>query len=327
MKRSAGILLPVSSLPGGFAGGKRWVDWLVSAKQHYWQVLPLNPRDGFGSPYNSPRPFAIDSGYGTKKEWFDLKRYANREGVEIIGDLPYFVASGPKRLFLPGVFSGSPPDYYNKRGQYWGHPIYDWDGRFKENLAFLERRLTQAGGLYDVVRLDHFRGYAAVWAVPKGARSGRKGKWLAVPGERILKAVCRTLSGRRLIAEDLGVITEDVERWRQICGLLSTKVMLWHKREEIKRDCVLYTSVHDSNTVRGYTRSRTAVWRFIRIGMESEARLFVMAMQDVLNLGAEARLNRPGRAGGNWRWKMEWNNLTPDLARRLAEETVKGNRA
>lgn len=301
-----GVLLPISSLPSGnFADGHRFVDYLVKNGHRYWQVLPLCPRDDFGSPYNSLDSTAIDAKYGTERDWWRLKDYANTRGIKIIGDLPYFISRQEgEGLFLPKLFSGAPPDVYSKRGQFWGHPVYDWGARFSANLGNFVKRLGVACRFFDIVRLDHFRGYAAVWVVLWPKRTGRRGFWLKVPGEKILSAVRKVYPDKVFIAEDLGVITSDVEALRKKFHFLSSKVMLWHKPEEVKNDCVLYTSVHDSNTVAGFTRSRTAAQKFIEEGKRSGAKIFIMAMQDILNLGSGARLNRPGTLRGNWQWKL-----------------------
>ncbi len=334
----AGVLLPVGSIPGGFSGAYRFVDWLTKGKQKYWQVLPLNPRDSYLSPYNSPNSLAIDQKYGSKNDWFALKKYANNRGIKIIGDVPYFVAwksrefEANKRLFLlgkggrPRFFSGAPPDVYSRKGQFWGHPLFDWEVEFDRNLAFFLQRLTWACRLYDVVRLDHFRGYSGVWAIPVGRKSGKSGQWLPVPGEKIL-AVARAEFPRRVfIAEDLGVITAEVEGLRKKFKFLGSSVMLWNKVSEVKKDEVLYTSVHDSETVRGFSHDDRAAARFINRGMDSRATIFIIAMQDVLNLGSSARLNHPGKPAGNWGWQINETDLTAHLAERLAKLTVATHR-
>ena len=306
-----GVLLPIGSLPRGrFSDGYAFVDYLAKHKHKYWQILPLSPRDSFGSPYNSPNSLKIDPGYGTKSQWLELKKYANAKGIKIIGDVPYFITPQEKKdLFLKGLYAGAPPDVYSKKGQYWGLPVYNWKDKFDQNLKYLLQRLEQATKLYDVIRLDHFRGYCALWVVPKPYKSGRRGHWLPVPGSKIMKKVREEFPKTTFIAENLGVITPRVESLRKKQGFLGSKVLLWHKVSSVKKDEVLYTSVHDSNTLLGEVKSQKKVQKLLSQAQKSRAKILMWAMQDILGLGSSARLNKPGKKGGNWKWRLSDDDL------------------
>ena len=304
-------MLPIGSLSrGSFSGGFAFVDYLVRNKHKYWQILPLNPRDDYGSPYNSPNSLSIDRGYGTKKEWLTLKKYANAKGIKIIGDVPYFITPQEKKdLFIKGLYAGAPPDVYSKKGQYWGLPVFDWHDRFDQNMTHLLKRLKLATELYDVIRLDHFRGYCALWAVPKPYKSGRRGHWLKVPGDKIMKKIREKFPKTTFIAENLGVITPNVEILRRKYQLLGSKVLIWHRNSLVKKDEVLYSSVHDSNTLLGHTKKNAHVKKLIAEGKRTKAAIFIFAMQDILGLGSSARLNKPGKKSGNWKWRLTNDDL------------------
>lgn len=329
--RGSGILLPVSSLGGFSPAAYRFIDFLKAAGQKYWQVLPLNPRDACGSPYNSPDSLAIDPAYGSMTDWFKLKKYANHQGIKIIGDLPFFVARGSReyianqKYFLAGFFSGAPPDNFSPKGQFWGHPQYDWRAMEGDGFNFFLTRLGYALKLFDIVRLDHFRGYHAVWMIPGGKRTAVSGQWAETPGEKLFKIVREKYPAKLIIAEDLGHITTQVEKLRRRFGFLATRVLVFHPRRIIE-NCVLYTSVHDSDTVVGTTKKPDSHWKYMARGMKSKAAIFIAPMQDVLGLGSRARFNRPGTKKGNWQWQLEMSLLTDDLAEKLKTLTKETGR-
>ena len=307
-----GVLLPVSSLPHGrFSEGRKFVDWLVSQNYKYWEVLPLNPRDEFGSPYNSPSSLTIDPKYGSKKEWLALKNYANSYGVKIIGDLPFFASAGSreyqnnKQYFLTDQLSGASPDYYSKKGQLWGHPQYNWEVLEKDNFQFFFKRLKIALKLYDLVRLDHFRGYHAVWSVPKKYKSAKRGKWVKVPGEKLFKLLRKKYPKQIFIAENLGHIIPAVEKLRQKFKFLGSAVIQFG--ENNSEDLVYYTSNHDSETLVG--RFGKESLKYLAKVLDAPAAIKIIPMWDVLGLGNEARFNKPGTKKGNWKWKLSFRNL------------------
>ena len=274
------------------------------------------------------------------REWGTLRTYAHERGVRLIGDVPIYVAPGSAdhrawpQLFRSGEVAGAPPDAYSDKGQLWGNPLYDWPALQQRGYRWWTERLRRTFALFDVTRIDHFRGFVAYWAVPEGAADARGGRWRRGPGRAVFDAAARELGALPLIAEDLGVITEPVERLRRSLGLPGMVVMQFgfdpddprgpHRLENHEPDSVVYTGTHDHDTLRGWwstlepaTRAAaveeiTAAgfaepdpwWSMIRLAYSSPARLAMIQAQDVLGLGSEARMNVPGRATGSWRWQM-----------------------
>lgn len=314
MKPGFGVLLPVSSLDGFGKKAYKFVDYLAKWDQQYWQVLPICPRDFHNSPYNSPASMEIDPEYGTKAQWLALKKYANRKGIQIIGDLSFFVGKGSKEclenidLFLTDRFSGVPPDSFNRRyGQFWGQYQYNWEKLEETGFKFFLNRFKSAIELYDIVRLDHFRGYEAVWSIPKKYRSGRRGKWVKVPGEKLFKTAQKQLGKLPFIAEDLGVITPPVEELRKKFNFLGTRVVQFGKLTE--KDVVYYTSTHDSPTLVGFCGKKRARKLIARVA-SSIAQIKITTVQDLLLLDNKARINRPGSVHDNWGWKLNLDLLS-----------------
>jgi 4-alpha-glucanotransferase len=289
-----------------------------------------------------------------EREWAALRAYAAPRGVRLIGDVPIYVAAdgadhlSHPELFQRGVVSGVPPDAYSRSGQLWSTPLYDWDALRKTAFRWWIERLRRTFELVDVTRIDHFRGFVAYWAVPAGHRTARRGSWRRAPGRELFAAAQRELGVLPVIAEDLGVITPAVERLRDALGFPGMVVLHWavgspqsspHRPENHREHAVVYTATHDTDTTVGWYRSlprrvREASgldpaephWDLIRIALNSRARLSIMPAQDVLGLGTEARLNRPGVRTGNWSWRLASGQLTDELAARLREETVAARR-
>ena len=297
------------------------------------------------------------------RQWTDLRAHAAERGVRIVGDVPIFVAPdsadvwAAPRLFLldrdrrPTVVSGVPPDYFSATGQLWGNPIYDWRRMEREGFAWWIGRLRAALGLFDAVRVDHFRGFAACWEVPAGEPTAVHGRWAPAPGRRLFAAVRRALGSVPLIAEDLGVITPDVTALREGFGFPCMLILqfAFDAREaggldELNRflphnhreHAVVYTGTHDNDTTAGWYADRTPAERavvasylggepadvpaaFIRLAMSSVARWAVVPMQDVLGLGAGARMNRPASSSGNWAWRALGEAFSPQRAGRLRD--------
>jgi 4-alpha-glucanotransferase len=253
----------------------------------------------------------------------------------------------------PTKVAGVPPDYFTETGQLWGNPLYRWDRLRDTGYAWWIERLRHGLRLHDVLRLDHFRGFAGYWAVPADAETARDGAWEPGPGLALFDAVRPALGGRLpFVAEDLGVITEDVTALRTTLGLPGMRVLQFgfepegsdHAAGRLTPDTVVYTGTHDNDTTRGWfaaldpaTQARVlaevdgtaddVAWGLIRLAYASASELAVTPLQDVFDLGSGARMNVPGVAQGNWRWRAPSDAFTPERAerlRRLAEETERG---
>jgi 4-alpha-glucanotransferase len=295
------------------------------------------------------------------REWSALRAYAAERGVRLIGDVPIYVAPGSAdqeahpELFQAGAVAGVPPDYFSETGQLWGNPLYDWDAMAADGHRWWVERLRRTFDLFDVVRVDHFRGFEAYWAVPEGAADARGGAWRPGPGRAPFDAAARALGHELpIIAEDLGVITPEVERLRDALGFPGMVVLQFgfnpaepesvHRLANHREHQVAYTGTHDNDTLRGWYESlgaavRTEVdaaigdgataepwWDLTRLLHASPARVAMIQLQDVLGLGAEARMNVPGTTGRSWRWRLAPGQLTADHARRLREVTEDARR-
>jgi len=271
-----------------------------------------------------------------EREWAALRRYATERGVRLIGDVPIYVAWGSidhrshPALFLPGLVAGAPPDDLGPKGQHWGNPLFDWEAVAREGYRWWIERLRRTFELFDLTRIDHFRGFASFWAIPEGVTDARRGRWLPGPGETVFRAAEAELGPLPVIAEDLGLITPDVGELRDRLGLPGMAVLLWafggsaknpHRLANHRERQVVYTSTHDTDTLAG-AFPRHDRWRLIELAMGSRAALCMVPLQDVLGLGSEARMNRPGEKLGNWNWRLEPGQLTDELARRLAAATA-----
>ncbi len=280
-----------------------------------------------------------------EREWGALRAYAARRGVRLIGDLPFYVSdagadlAGWPELFERGEVAGAPPDALSAAGQRWGNPLYAWPVHRATGYRWWRERVRRTLELVDLCRVDHFRGFVSYWAVPERNRTATSGRWRAGPGAGLFRAIERDLGELPLIAEDLGRITPAVHRLRDELGLPGTLVALWafagprdnpHRLENHRQHAVVYTSTHDTDTAAGWFRSlsprRQAAsglrpdephWALIERCYASPARLAIVPAQDVLGLGSEARMNRPGVADGNWSWRLEPGQLTEELAVRL----------
>lgn len=299
------------------------------------------------------------------EQWASLKSAAEAERIVVVGDLPIFVAQDSAEVWAePGLFrldeegrplevAGVPPDYFSEDGQLWGNPLYDWERHRAQGFEWWIRRLRSALDRFDVVRVDHFRGFEAYWAVPAGERTARGGSWKKAPGEELFAAAKAALGAEMpIIAEDLGFITEEVKALRDGLGLPGMRILqfafdasesgsafdprnsfLPHNYIE---HCAPYTGTHDNDTLAGWFSGATEAEReyvesylgyasrdparaLVRELMKSTAAWAIFPVQDILGLGSEARMNRPSTMGGNWAWRMAEGSFTPRLARDLAE--------
>jgi 4-alpha-glucanotransferase len=281
-----------------------------------------------------------------EREWGALREYAAARGVRVVGDLPIYVSDagadveGWPELFAAGEVAGAPPDALSANGQRWGNPLYDWPAHRATGYRWWRERFRRTFELVDVCRVDHFRGFVSYWAIPASHRTARHGRWRRAPGAELFRTVERELGQLPLIAEDLGVITPAVYRLRDELGLPGMAVLHWafgdprspHAPANHRENQVAYTSTHDTDTAVGWFRAlpagrrratgldpREPHWGLIELALASPAALALAPAQDVLGLGSEARMNRPGSAEGNWRWRLEPGQLTRALAQRLRE--------
>lgn len=489
--RGSGVLLHPTSLPGPGVGSLgescvRWLDWLAEAGQQFWQILPLVPVDGGGSPYNglsalAGNPLLLDpvalvrdgllepgeaeegevpegrvdfpaalawkesvlrrshaafrdgrvpgmreeveafrrrnagwvedyalfralrerSGgrpwtewdeglrdrdpaalarareelegeverhaFGQflfDRQWGEVREAARSRGVRIIGDVPIFVSHDSADVWAhrdlfsldargrPTVVSGVPPDYFSATGQRWGNPLYRWEVMASRGYAWWTERFRRTLEMVDVARVDHFRGFEAYWEVPAEEETALNGRWRPGPGTALFRAVEAELGTLPLIAEDLGLITPEVEALRDELGFPGMRVLHFafgddegnpHLPANHAANSIAYTGTHDNDTSRGWWKAagkaeRTGLrrlteapeaeihWGMIETVFRSDAAVAIVPLQDVLGLGSEARMNTPGTAEGNWGWRVSAGALTPALAARLREVTASAGR-
>jgi 4-alpha-glucanotransferase len=304
------------------------------------------------------------------RQWAALKDYCHGRGVRVVGDIPIFVAHDSadvwvnKHLFKldeagrPLVVAGVPPDYFSATGQLWGNPLYDWERLRAENFRWWIERVSATLALYDIVRIDHFRGFAASWEIPGGDTTAERGHWVDAPGRELFHAVRDALGDPPIIAEDLGVITPDVEALRDDFGFPGMRILQFGFSSDASnldlphnyhKNVVVYTGTHDNDTTAGWFNSqpgpgstRTAEqigrererslayldtdgreihWDFIRASLASVADTAVFPAQDLLGLGNEARMNLPASTEGNWAWRLAPGALTKEIGARLRELT------
>ncbi|MGH9316786.1 MAG: 4-alpha-glucanotransferase [Thermoanaerobaculia bacterium] len=288
------------------------------------------------------------------RQWARIKAAANRRGIAIVGDIPLYVAHDSADVWVqreffaldaagrPELVAGVPPDYFSPDGQLWGYPLYRWDRMEAGRFAWWVSRIRLGLSLFDVLRIDHFRGLAACWAVPASDETARNGRWMPVPGEKLLRTVRETFPHASFVAEDLGTITRDVRELADRLGIPGMKVLQFAFSEDDSvylphrhvRNCVVYTGTHDNDTARGWFAglrkaekervlgylggSGDAIeWDLIRAAYGSVADSAIVPLQDVFGLGSKARMNTPGRAQGNWSWRARPEQFTERRAARL----------
>jgi 4-alpha-glucanotransferase len=289
------------------------------------------------------------------REWTRLRTHAAERGVRILGDMSFAVAAGSAdhrahpELFRSGVVGGVPPDDWSADGQRWGTPVYDWAMIRAQRYRWWIDRFARMLELVDAVRVDHFRGFVASWVIPARNRTARRGRWVRGPGRSVFDAARDALGDFPVVAENLGLITPPVERLRHELGMPGTFVLQFAfaddvvnpQAEPLDDATVVYTGTHDNDTTVGWwstagederARVRAAVadrglpetephWMLTRLALASRGVVSIVPAQDVLGLDSRARLNVPGRAAGNWRWRLEDGQLDASLAARLRDAT------
>ncbi|WP_462324443.1 4-alpha-glucanotransferase [Desulfoplanes sp.] len=296
-------------------------------------------------------------------QWNGLKQYATDRGVRLFGDMPIYVSldscdvwSHPELYELdtkrmPIYVAGAPPDYFSKQGQLWGNPVYNWERMEQNGFTWWIERLRHNGSMYDLVRLDHFRGFAAYWQVPACSKTAQNGVWRPCPGRRLFQRVRTELPEVDIVAEDLGHITEDVRALMAEFGFPGMKILQFAFADDMPNNpyiphnigpnSVVYTGTHDNNTLLGWytndigSRERRLVaeylgtdgenseivWGMVRMAMMSVAELCVFPLQDLLECDSRARMNTPSKTEGNWDWRVQGDRLTRELAQKLARMT------
>jgi 4-alpha-glucanotransferase len=334
-------------------GGASWLEWPMELVRRDPGRLAVARRDL--SDAISRHQFAQFLFF---RQWKALKDHANGRGIKLVGDAPIFVSSdsadvwaNPDLFYLderrrPTVVAGVPPDYFSATGQLWGNPLYNWDALAKTGYAWWVARMRATLELVDVVRLDHFRGFEGYWEVPASMPTAEKGRWLPGPRDGLFETLRRHLGRLPLIAEDLGVITPEVEALRERLRLPGMRVLQFafsgpdnrYLPHHYEPNTIVYTGTHDNDTTLGWFRTipeeerkflrsyapwveNEPAWGLIRLAWSSVADFAITPLQDVLSLGTEARMNLPGRPAGNWGWRFTADQLHDGIINRLREIT------
>lgn len=338
-------------------GGISWSEWEEDIKRRKPEALEQKRKE-----LADEIQFFRFQQYEFTKQWKKLKSYANENGIRIIGDIPIYVAfdsadtwANPE-LFqfdengTPTAVAGCPPDAFSATGQLWGNPLYRWDYHKKTGYQWWIQRLGYCFTLYDVVRVDHFRGFDEYYAIPYGDLTAEFGAWQKGPGLELFQAVKEALGETDIIAEDLGYLTDSVIKLVQDTGYPGMKILqfAFDSREEsdylphnYTHNCVVYTGTHDNNTILGWlgemavedrkfakrymhygkTAKKELPWEFIRLAVASVADMAIIPIQDYLCLGSEARINRPSTLGDNWKWRLKPGQIEDKLLEEMRNMT------
>ena len=342
-------------------GGKAWEHWEKPIRNYEKQAVKEAKEK-----YKSDIGFYKFVQYEYFKQWFRLKEYVNSLGIKIIGDIPIYVAYDSADVWAdPGYFlldenktpidvAGCPPDVFAAKGQLWGNPLYRWDVMKKENYRWWIQRIRSASEIYDVVRIDHFRGFESYYCIPYGREDAVIGEWRKGPDAELFKEVKRQLSKLDIIAEDLGFLTPKVNRMLKACGYPGMKVLEFAYDPEYKSgylphnfkssNNICYTGTHDNETLVGWvgslkrkeakyfrdylgvSRNKDIPQAMIRLAWSSVSDTAIAQMQDFLELGSDARMNIPSTLGGNWQWRAKDGVFTDTLAARIYDMTAMYNR-
>lgn len=352
--------------------GLCWVDWPQALKFRHYDAL-----QAFALEHKDKIELLNKQQFVLSKTWQQLKTYANQNGVELFGDMPIFVAydsvdvwANPDKFLLdenlqPTVVTGVPPDYFSETGQRWGNPHYDWQAMQASGFSWWQQRLESAFAQFDLVRIDHFRGFEAVWEIDAKEETAINGKWVKTAGEALLDKLQTEFEHLPLVAEDLGIITPEVVALKQKYDLPGMSVLQFgfnglpdnpHSLYEQVENSITYTGTHDNDTSMGWFNSlddgtkswvmeqlnnqlnelisslemsaeippalleeiKQMPWPFIAAACKSVASSVIIPMQDFLALDSKHRMNIPGVAEGNWTWQFEWQQISEDLAPKIA---------
>ena len=343
--------------------GKIWTEWPVAFRDRDSKTL----RDFAAEHRESLEKIKLIQ-FLAFDQWRQLKSYGNSQGIEFIGDMPIYVNDDSADVWAnphlfrlnadrrPKFVAGVPPDYFSVTGQRWGNPVYDWPVMKKDGFSWWLKRLRHNLQLFDIVRIDHFRGLIGYWEIPAEEPTAVNGHWEPGPGNDFFHAIKKEFGQIPIIAEDLGIITPDVTATMERFKIPGMKVLLFafggdlkthiYLPEQYTEDCLVYTGTHDNNTVIGWWKKdatphekknvaeylKTAVdpkklpWQLTELAYRSKAAVAIIPMQDLLSLGTEARMNVPATSSGNWQWRMRKEHLSADLAARLSALTRESRR-
>jgi 4-alpha-glucanotransferase len=299
------------------------------------------------------------------KQWHALKDYAHSKNIFLFGDIPIFVAYDSAEVWAnPHLFkldenkemtvvAGVPPDYFSETGQRWGNPHYNWDEMAKDNYAWWVGRMRTQSELFDLVRIDHFRGLEAAWEIPADEDTAMNGAWVIAPGDALLSAIYEQLPEIHLVAEDLGIITQEVDDLRLKYHMPGMKILQFafggdktnpYLPENIEENSVVYTGTHDNDTTLGWyekledhvkedlhqylqTDEPNMPFALIQLAFKTEAQLAIVPMQDILELDGSHRMNTPGTTEGNWSWSFEWTQLTDQQVKQFTKAVIESGRS
>lgn len=345
--------------------GSAWHEWDTTLARREDAALQ-RARESFQKEIDAHRFFQ----FLFFRQWSALKGYCNERGVKLVGDVPIFVAHDSVDVWtnreqfkldgngMPTAVAGVPPDYFSETGQFWGNPIYDWDQMRADGFKWWIERVRATLQMVDIARIDHFRGFAACWEIPSGDKTAERGQWVEAPGRELFAAVRSALGELSIIAEDLGVITPDVEALRDDLGFPGMRVLQFafsgdseniNLPHNYRQNVVAYTGTHDNDTTVGWfhslhgegsTRTEAEIkterefcrkylntegdeihWDFIRAALRSVADTAIIPLQDVLGIGSQGRMNLPNSTDGNWTWRFAEGDLTDTHAERLRDLT------
>ena len=339
--------------------GIEWISWEPGIRLRASDDLAL-----YRERYRDEIEYNQVVQYIAYTQWRSLKKYCNQQGIQIIGDIPIYVASDSADTWSnasDGLFqlneertplnvAGCPPDYFSSNGQYWGNTLYDWDKNKQTGYQWWLERIKKALDMYDWVRIDHFRGFESFWSIPFGSPSAAFGSWRQGPGMDFIHALKREIDYPKIIAEDLGYLTDRAREFIRQSGFPGMKVLEFafdasedneHLPHNYTRNCVAYTATHDNDTIAGwFTKCNQKQfqfakeyfmlndkegyhWGMIRGVLASVADLAILPMQDLLGLGSEARMNTPSTVGGtNWQWRLKPGQITEDLAAKISKLAI-----
>lgn len=337
---------------------KSWIEWPKNLRDRQSESLEI-----FKKQLHDRIEMEKFFQYIAHSQWYSLKNYCNQKGIRIIGDIPIYVNFDsvdvwkyPELFKLdkekrPVTVAGVPPDYFSQTGQRWGNPVYQWHVLKESGYEWWIKRIEHNLQMFNLVRIDHFRGFFAFWEIPASENTAINGKWTGAPGEDFFSALTALFPDLPIIAEDLGVITEDVKEMAHRFGFPGMKILMFafgydlptnpYIPHNLYKNCIVYTGTHDNNTVKGWFENELSTqnkerlfkyfgrkitkdeipWELIMLAMRSVADTAIFPMQDLLGLDEKARMNLPSTASGNWGWRLVSEQLTSDLSKKLAEMT------